>query len=665
MNNQSAKIIYFLVGGLIILGITLVLIFPNQKYKNEVMTISIEENSIELIKGENYLIKYTIQPENTKVKFSSNDQNIAIIDENGNIQALNEGTTDVVISLPNGTVASCTVTVTVEKDLDVLIEKISLDRNKVEMNAGKSITLKATSTPSSASDKGLTWTSSDSKVATVKNGTVNAKKAGKTTITVKTSNGKTAACEITVIEGKTSENIHFINVVGGDATLIESNGRYGLIDAANTSIWDDEWFNVKNGSGTTVLNYLKSIGVNHLDFIIASHAHSDHIGGIPELVNNSNLVDNTTVFIYKQVERDSTKYGVIVASRTEPWVVVEGEPDWKSFEFLAQAKQAMSNKGAIILETSEHSSSKLKSLNAKFTKNSLDKRLDYIEFKWEDLKFDIYNLYQYTEKSGGKTYIDINTNSFATLITTNKNKKILMAGDLNVKGGFEKLYADKIGKVDVLKASHHGNFNSNSKYFLSKTHPAYFIIPRGINLNISTGGLAAYQYVTEYGGKVWYSGIAGNSAVVVKLDSNITVNKNPDVLPLKDKWLEWNDSDLTIVWVYVGSNGRFVKNDWAKEDNKWYYLDGNGYMLTSQWLKYENKWYYLEKSGSMAANKWIKDGNDWYYLESSGAMAENRWLKYENKWYYLGADGKMYANTTKIIDGKSYHFDKDGICDSD
>ena len=63
---------------------------------------------------------------------------------------------------------------------------------------GSTLTLKATMTPSSSTDK-LTWTSSNKKVASVdKNGKVKALKKGTATITVKTTSGKKATCKITV-----------------------------------------------------------------------------------------------------------------------------------------------------------------------------------------------------------------------------------------------------------------------------------------------------------------------------------------------------------------------------------------------------------------------------------------------------------------------------------
>src|SRR5437879_1983974 len=84
--------------------------------------------------------------------------------------------------------------------------------------------------------------------------------------------------------------IHFLNVGQGDAAIIQEGGRTAVIDAG------------PSGIGA----YLKSLHVDTIDLIVASHPHADHIGGMPELLQ-SHLVrfylDNGvpyTTGIYRQ-----------------------------------------------------------------------------------------------------------------------------------------------------------------------------------------------------------------------------------------------------------------------------------------------------------------------------------------------------------------------------
>lgn len=88
------------------------------------------------------------------------------------------------------------------------VESISLNVTKLEMNTNGQITLVATISPSNATNKKVTWSSSDPDVASVVDGKVHAHKAGKATIIVTTEDGeKTATCEILVNLHKTVDGI--------------------------------------------------------------------------------------------------------------------------------------------------------------------------------------------------------------------------------------------------------------------------------------------------------------------------------------------------------------------------------------------------------------------------------------------------------------------------
>ena len=85
---------------------------------------------------------------------------------------------------------------------DLSITSVTLNKQETTLVKGTSETLKATINPSDTTDsKVLTWTTSDSKVATVdSNGKVTGVSEGKATITVRTSNGKTASCKVAVVQ---------------------------------------------------------------------------------------------------------------------------------------------------------------------------------------------------------------------------------------------------------------------------------------------------------------------------------------------------------------------------------------------------------------------------------------------------------------------------------
>ena len=91
-----------------------------------------------------------------------------------------------------------TAKVKVEKK-KIAVTGVTLNKTTLSMKDGETATLTATVAPSDADNKNVTWTSSDTAVATVTDGTVKALKTGTTKITVKTEDGsKTAECIITV-----------------------------------------------------------------------------------------------------------------------------------------------------------------------------------------------------------------------------------------------------------------------------------------------------------------------------------------------------------------------------------------------------------------------------------------------------------------------------------
>lgn len=84
------------------------------------------------------------------------------------------------------------------------VTSVTLNQEDLSLEVGKTGKLSATVLPASAADKSITWSSSNTDVASVsRNGTVNAKKAGTAVITATATNGKSASCTVTVTGGTT------------------------------------------------------------------------------------------------------------------------------------------------------------------------------------------------------------------------------------------------------------------------------------------------------------------------------------------------------------------------------------------------------------------------------------------------------------------------------
>ena len=159
-----------------------------------VTSVKLNKTSVTIGKGKSVTVKATVNPSNATTKtvtWSTANSKIATV-KNGKITAKAVGTT-YITAKSGGKTAKVKVTV---KHLPT---KVKLNKTTVTLKKGKSVTLKATVTPTAKTITTLSWTSSNKKIATVnKNGKVTAKATGTVTITVKTVNGKTAKCKIKV-----------------------------------------------------------------------------------------------------------------------------------------------------------------------------------------------------------------------------------------------------------------------------------------------------------------------------------------------------------------------------------------------------------------------------------------------------------------------------------
>ena len=155
----------------------------------------------------------TITPDNTTdktVTWSSSAPTIASVDSNGKVTALAVGTTTITATTANGLTATCSVEVK-----EVPASKISFARSSINLHIEHSDVLKATITPTSTTNKTLTWTSSNPSVASVDaSGNIKGLSLGETIISATTSNNLTASCKVTVIPWAVG-GIEYLRIPGG------------------------------------------------------------------------------------------------------------------------------------------------------------------------------------------------------------------------------------------------------------------------------------------------------------------------------------------------------------------------------------------------------------------------------------------------------------------
>ena len=174
-----------------------------------VAEIKLSQSTLSMKKGETAALTVTITPENATdkaVDWTSSDTKIAMVDSTGKVTAVSAGTASITCMAKDGSdkKATCEVTVTdptPPKPSVVKVTKITLNKTTASVGKGKAMQLTATVTPTNATNKAVTWKSSNTKIATVSStGKVTAKAAGTVTITctAKDGSGKKATCRITV-----------------------------------------------------------------------------------------------------------------------------------------------------------------------------------------------------------------------------------------------------------------------------------------------------------------------------------------------------------------------------------------------------------------------------------------------------------------------------------
>lgn len=162
-------------------------------------SVTLSESSIEMTVEDSPIeLTATLLPENATNKtivWTSSDETVATV-VNGVITPVGVGSATIkaVASADATKYSECTVTV-----LAIPVTAVTIDKETAEISVVGTAVLTASIEPSTATDKTVTWSSSDESVATVANGVVTGVSAGTATITVTTTDGaKTATCDVTV-----------------------------------------------------------------------------------------------------------------------------------------------------------------------------------------------------------------------------------------------------------------------------------------------------------------------------------------------------------------------------------------------------------------------------------------------------------------------------------
>lgn len=247
--------------------------------------------------------------------------------------------------------------------------------------------------------------------------------------------------------------IHFLDVSQGDSIFIElPNNETMLIDAGEKDY------------GNFVKDYISKLNYEKIDYVIGTHPHSDHIGGLAYVIQNFNIGK-----IYMPKAMTTTK----------------------TYEFLLDT---ISNKN-------------LKITSAKANTTIFDNDLLNIKII-SPTKSDYEELNNYS----------------AVIKLTYKDTTYLFMGDAEKL--VEQEIVDDV-KADVIKVGHHGSDSSSSKKFLNKVKPSYAIISVGENNSYNHPSQNIIKRYNNVGCKVYRTDLNG-TIIISSDGNNIEVNTNND-----------------------------------------------------------------------------------------------------------------------------------------
>ena len=223
-----------------------------------VASVKLNQTTLELIAGKEATLTATVKPDdatNKTVTWSSNNETVATVDNNGKVTAKAAG--EAIITAKVGDKqATCNVKVTAA---EVAVESVTLDQSSLELIAGKEATLTATVKPDNATNRTVAWESNAISVATVdNNGKVTAKAEGTAIITAKAGD-KTATCTVTVtkadvkvtqitISGKNTLNVNDVATLTADVQPGDVTNKTVVWTSENPDV-----VKVENGKVTALM----------------------------------------------------------------------------------------------------------------------------------------------------------------------------------------------------------------------------------------------------------------------------------------------------------------------------------------------------------------------------------------------------------------------------
>lgn len=462
--------------------------------------------------------------------------------------------------------------------------------------------------------------------------------------------------------------IHILSFLNaGDAIVVESNGRFGMVDSGESNDYPDgsdprypyrPGTTIGCGVEDEVLSYLDFLGVteDNFDFYIGTHPHSDHIGTAGIIIRK-----------YKPSKVYTPRYSD--SYMTSSWGL------WDNQYVYDNLVSAAEEVGADLYLDFDENAPDDPAPGSNVCRPAFDFGCSHIELVNTDTSYE-------TEGTSDANHI-----SLGVKVTSN-GKVAYLAEDICNTDGDEDRLAQTLGHVDFMKLGHHGVNEANTYGYVMALSPdvvyqtggyewlwdqplkaiqdldclfynseeldgegipAFVVKPgqEGIKTNVVPAGLSIVH--NHYTG--CYEAFSGNRAAgnlkgwhQVK-DGFAYFDGGPQ--STRNSWVCRDGA-----YSYVGDNALRVTG-WQRIDGIWYHFTDDGIMQTG-WSFIDGSWYWFDASGAMKTG-WVSLGGDWYLFNSSAGWMETGWQMIDGSWYYLDSlNGVM--KTGWLLDGNDWYY---------
>ena len=232
------------------------------KCYNKLEEIKLQEKEITIDVGDKKKIDYSIIPQDATyniLEWESSNINVATVKYNV-ISGVSAG--EAVITVRNSENVKNSFKVNVKEKV-IEVENLSLDENQVNLGLGQSYILMETISPNDATNKEITWSSSDGSIISVDNGIIKANSVGQAVVSITSNNGKKASCTFNVSNSASNNSIKYatnsFNVRIRPGTEYQLLGNVNKNDEIEVLKEDNNWSKIRiKSSGIVGYTILKA-----------------------------------------------------------------------------------------------------------------------------------------------------------------------------------------------------------------------------------------------------------------------------------------------------------------------------------------------------------------------------------------------------------------------